>query len=44
MKELMSSNIHEFQDSLIVCGSCLPNMDDEAFKKLQQISNQIYFV
>jgi len=43
MKELMSHNIYEFQDSLIVCGSCLPNMDNEAFKKLQQISNQIYF-
>jgi len=40
----MSHNIYEFQDSLIVCGSCLPNMDNEAFKKLQQISNQIYFV
>lgn len=44
MKELMSSNIYEFQDPLVICGSCLPNMDKEAFNKLQQISNNIFFV
>jgi len=44
MKELMSHNIYEFQNQLIICGSCLPNMDNKAFEKLQQISNQIYFV
>ena len=40
----MSKNIYEFQDTLIICGSCLPNMDREAFEKLQQISNNIFFV
>lgn len=44
MNPLISHNIHEFQDSLIVCGACLPNMDEQAFAKLKQISNNVFFV
>lgn len=40
----MSHNIYEFKDNLIVCGSCLPNMDQKAFDKLKEISDNIYFV
>lgn len=42
--DLMSHNIYEFQDTLIVCGSCLSNMDKTAFSKLSEISNNIFFV
>lgn len=44
MNQLMSHNIYEFQETLIICGSCLPNMDKGAFDKLAQISNNIFFV
>jgi len=44
MNQLISYNIYEFQDSLVICGSCLPNMDKQAFDKLQQISNKIFYV
>lgn len=44
MNQLMSHNIYEFQDTLTICGSCLPNMDKEVFKKLALISNNIFFV
>lgn len=44
MNQLMSHNIYEFQDTLIICGSCLPDMDKVAFDKLTQISNNIFFV
>ena len=44
MNQLMSHNIYEFQDTLTICGSCLPNMDKDAFEKLTRISNNIFFV
>lgn len=44
MKELMSSNIYEFPETFVVCGSCFQNMDKEAFDKLQNISKNIFFV
>ncbi len=44
MVELMQTNIYEFSGTLIVCGSCLPNMDKFAFEKIKQISSNIYFV
>lgn len=40
----MSSNIFEFEDEMIVCGSCLPNMDKTAFEAVQKLSNNIAFV
>jgi len=43
MNQLISHNIYEFKDPLVVCGSCLPNMDKEAFDKLKRISDNIFF-
>lgn len=44
----MSSNIYEYKDTVIVCGSCMPNMDQEAFRdlinKYDVSSNSIFFV
>jgi hypothetical protein len=44
MKELMNHNIYEFKDNLVICGSCLENMDKDAYEKLKEISSNIYYV
>ncbi len=43
MKELIDHNIYEPNETLIVCGSCLENMDKSAFDRLKDISEDIYF-
>ena len=42
MKVLMKSNIYDADDTIIIVGSCLKSMQQEGFKKLEQISNNIY--
>ena len=42
MKELMKSNIYDVQSTIIVVGNCLKNMQTDGFKKLEEISNNIY--
>ena len=42
MKDLLKTNIYDVSETIIIVGSCLPNMDSEAFNKLMQISNNIY--
>lgn len=42
MKELMKSNIYDVNETIIIIGSCLKNMQPEGFVKLQNISNNIY--
>lgn len=42
MKILMKSNIYDVDDTIIIVGSCLKSMQREGFKKLEQISNNIY--
>lgn len=42
MKVLMKSNIYDVDDTIIIVGSCLTSMQREGFKKLEQISNNIY--
>lgn len=42
MKILMKSNIYDVDDTIIIVGSCLKNMQREGLKKLEQISNNIY--
>jgi hypothetical protein len=44
MRELIDHNIYEPENTLIVCGSCLENMDKEAFEKIKNISDNIYSV
>ena len=44
MKELMKSNIYDVKETIIIVGSCLKNMQPEGFKKLKDISNNIYEV
>lgn len=42
MKELMKSNIYDVEETIIVVGSCLKNMQLEGDEKLQKISTNIY--
>ena len=42
MKDLLKSNIYDVDDTIIIAGSCLSNMDKEAYSKLLEISDNIY--
>ena len=42
MKELMKSNIYDVDETIIVVGSCLKNMQLKGYEALQKISNNIY--
>ena len=44
MKSLMKSNIYEFDEKIIICGSCLCNMQPNGFKKLTKINKNVYEV
>lgn len=44
MKELMKSNIYDCEDSIIICGSCLQNMQPIAYEKLEKMSLPIYHI
>ena len=44
MKDLISSNIYEFEDVVVVCGTCLPNVDKIGFEKVMEMSENIYSV
>ena len=42
MKELMSTNIYDVDETIIIVGTCVKSMQPEGYKKLQDISNNIY--
>lgn len=42
MKELMKSNIYDCDEEIIVVGSCLKNMQPQAFKKLEKFNMPIF--
>lgn len=42
MKEVMKSNIYDVEDTIIIVGSCLKNMQPKGYEKLKNISNNIY--
>ncbi len=42
IKDLLKTNIYDVGETIIIIGSCLPNMDEKAFKKLKKITNNIY--
>ena len=42
MKEVMKTDIYDVEDTIIIVGSCLRNMQPEGYKKLESISNNIY--
>lgn len=42
MKDLFKTNVFDIQETMIVAGSCLKNMQPEAYKELERISTNIY--
>lgn len=44
MKDLLKTNCFDVQEKIIIVGSCLPSMQPIAFKKLEEISSNIYDV
>ena len=44
MRDLLKTNCFDIQETMIIVGSCLDRMQPEAFKELENISNNIYDV
>ena len=44
MKDLLKTNCFDVQETMIIAGSCLENMQPKAYKELEQISSNIYEV
>lgn len=42
MKEVMTSNIYDIDETIIIVGTCLKYMQPEGYKKLKKISKNIY--
>lgn len=42
MKDLLKSNIYDVDETIVIVGSCLKNMQPEGFEKIKEISQNIY--
>lgn len=42
MKEVMTSNIYDIDETIIIVGTCLKSMQPNGYKKLERISKNIY--
>ena len=42
MKEVMKTNIYDVDDTIIIVGSCLKDVESKGYKKLENISKNIY--
>ena len=42
MKELMKTNIYDVEETIVIVGSCLKRMQPKGYKKLEDISKNIY--
>ena len=42
MKNLMSTNIYNVEETIIIVGSCLKNMQPQGYEKLEKLSKNIY--
>lgn len=42
MKELLKSNIYDVENTIVIVGSCLKNMQPQGFEKIKEISQNIY--
>ena len=42
MKEIMTTNIYDIDETIIIVGTCLKYMQPEGYKKLEKISKNIY--
>ena len=44
MKDFLKTNCYDVQETMIIVGSCLKSMQPNAYKKLEEISSNIYDV
>ena len=44
MKDLLKTNCFDIQETMIIVGSCMQRMQPDAYKELENISNNIYDV
>lgn len=44
MKDLMKTNCYDVEETMIIVGSCLKNMQSKAYEKLRETSENIYEV
>ena len=42
MKDLMKSNIYDVNETVIIVGSCLKNMQPQGYKEIEKLSKNIY--
>ena len=42
MKELMKTNIYDVNDTIIIVGTCLKDMQPKGFEKLKRITEHVY--
>lgn len=42
MKDLLKSNIYDVDETIVIVGTCLKNMQPEGFEKIKKISQNIY--
>lgn len=42
MKEVMKTNIYDVKDTMVIVGSCLKDVQPLGYKKIKEISNNIY--
>ena len=42
MKEVMKTNIYDVKDTIVIAGSCLKDVQPLGYKKIKEISNNIY--
>lgn len=42
MKDLMRSNIYDIDETIVIVGSCLRNMQPQGYDKIEKISENIY--
>ena len=42
MKDLLRSNIYDVQETIVIVGNCLKNMQPKAYEKIKKLSENIY--
>ena len=42
MKDLLKSNIYDVDETIVIVGSCLKNMQPKGYEKIEKISKNIY--
>lgn len=42
MKDVMKSNIYDVEETIIIVGSCLKNMQPQGYEKIKDLSENIY--